>query len=103
MLKRGAMMEALCGGLHVAERQPERPAPLPSAQGKPLAEASVEIHYGAGFIKRFAEEARRLYGYSGITLAAFYAGGFAAIVSGTSRGLSVSSITRSAREVDLRS
>jgi succinate-semialdehyde dehydrogenase/glutarate-semialdehyde dehydrogenase len=31
-------------------------------QGKPLAEASGEIRYGAGFIKWFAEEARRIYG-----------------------------------------
>src|SRR6516164_388462 len=31
-------------------------------QGKPLAEAAGEIRYGAGFIKWFAEEARRLYG-----------------------------------------
>jgi succinate-semialdehyde dehydrogenase/glutarate-semialdehyde dehydrogenase len=31
-------------------------------QGKPLAEARGEIRYGAGFIKWFAEEARRIYG-----------------------------------------
>lgn len=31
-------------------------------QGKPLPEAAGEIRYGAGFIKWFAEEARRLYG-----------------------------------------
>ena len=31
-------------------------------QGKPLAELAGEIRYGAGFIKWFAEEARRLYG-----------------------------------------
>ena len=31
-------------------------------QGKPLAEARGEIAYGAGFIKWFAEEARRVYG-----------------------------------------
>jgi succinate-semialdehyde dehydrogenase/glutarate-semialdehyde dehydrogenase len=31
-------------------------------QGKPLAESAGEIRYGAGFIKWFAEEARRLYG-----------------------------------------
>ncbi|TAJ74259.1 MAG: NAD-dependent succinate-semialdehyde dehydrogenase [Sphingobium sp.] len=31
-------------------------------QGKPLAEALTEIHYGASFIEWFAEEARRIYG-----------------------------------------
>ncbi|MER9366969.1 NAD-dependent succinate-semialdehyde dehydrogenase [Mesorhizobium sp. M0518] len=31
-------------------------------QGKPLAEASGEITYGASFVKWFAEEARRIYG-----------------------------------------
>ncbi len=31
-------------------------------QGKPLAEASGEITYGASFVKWFAEEARRVYG-----------------------------------------
>jgi succinate-semialdehyde dehydrogenase / glutarate-semialdehyde dehydrogenase len=31
-------------------------------QGKPLAEARGEIRYGAGFVKWFAEEARRIYG-----------------------------------------
>jgi succinate-semialdehyde dehydrogenase / glutarate-semialdehyde dehydrogenase len=31
-------------------------------QGKPLAESAGEIRYGAGFIKWFSEEARRLYG-----------------------------------------
>jgi succinate-semialdehyde dehydrogenase/glutarate-semialdehyde dehydrogenase len=31
-------------------------------QGKPLPESGGEIRYGAGFIKWFAEEARRLYG-----------------------------------------
>lgn len=31
-------------------------------QGKPLREAAGEIRYGAGFIKWFSEEARRLYG-----------------------------------------
>jgi succinate-semialdehyde dehydrogenase/glutarate-semialdehyde dehydrogenase len=31
-------------------------------QGKPLAEARAEIRYGAGFIKWFAEEVRRIYG-----------------------------------------
>ena len=31
-------------------------------QGKPLAEAAAEIHYGASFVKWFAEEARRIGG-----------------------------------------
>lgn len=31
-------------------------------QGKPLAEAIGEIHYGASFVEWFAEEAKRLYG-----------------------------------------
>ena len=31
-------------------------------QGKPLAESRAEIRYGAGFVKWFAEEARRVYG-----------------------------------------
>jgi succinate-semialdehyde dehydrogenase/glutarate-semialdehyde dehydrogenase len=31
-------------------------------QGKPLAEARAEVRYGAGFVKWFAEEARRVYG-----------------------------------------
>ncbi|MEO8488721.1 aldehyde dehydrogenase family protein, partial [Pseudomonas sp.] len=31
-------------------------------QGKPLSEAKGEIRYGAGFVKWFAEEARRVYG-----------------------------------------
>ncbi|MCG8619214.1 MAG: NAD-dependent succinate-semialdehyde dehydrogenase [Desulfobacterales bacterium] len=35
---------------------------LTSEQGKPLAEAAAEIRYGAGYIRWFAEEARRIYG-----------------------------------------
>jgi succinate-semialdehyde dehydrogenase/glutarate-semialdehyde dehydrogenase len=35
---------------------------MTAEQGKPLAEARGEIRYGAGFIKWFAEEARRIYG-----------------------------------------
>ncbi len=31
-------------------------------QGKPLAEARVEVNYGNGFVRWFAEEARRVYG-----------------------------------------
>ncbi len=37
-------------------------ANLEDLAGKPLAEARGEIRYGAGFIKWFAEEARRIYG-----------------------------------------
>lgn len=35
---------------------------LTSEQGKPLAEAAAEIRYGAGYLRWFAEEARRVYG-----------------------------------------
>ncbi|RFZ83634.1 aldehyde dehydrogenase family protein, partial [Shinella sp. WSJ-2] len=35
---------------------------LTMEQGKPLAEATGEIVYGASFVEWFAEEARRLYG-----------------------------------------
>ena len=35
---------------------------LTAEQGKPLAEARGEIRYGAGFVKWFAEEARRIGG-----------------------------------------
>ncbi|HCY86820.1 MAG TPA: succinate-semialdehyde dehydrogenase (NADP(+)) [Desulfobacteraceae bacterium] len=35
---------------------------LTTEQGKPLAEATGEIRYGAGYIRWFAEEARRIYG-----------------------------------------
>ena len=35
---------------------------LTAEQGKPLAEAIGEIHYGASFVEFFAEEAKRIYG-----------------------------------------
>lgn len=35
---------------------------MTSEQGKPLNEACGEVRYGAGFVKWFAEEARRVYG-----------------------------------------
>ncbi|HEI8865055.1 TPA: NAD-dependent succinate-semialdehyde dehydrogenase [Serratia odorifera] len=35
---------------------------MTAEQGKPLAEAKGEVLYGAGFVKWFAEEARRIYG-----------------------------------------
>lgn len=37
---------------------------LTSEQGKPLAESSVEIKYGASYLHWFAEEARRIKGYN---------------------------------------
>ena len=37
---------------------------MTAEQGKPLAEAKGEIHYAATFVKWFAEEARRISGYS---------------------------------------
>jgi succinate-semialdehyde dehydrogenase / glutarate-semialdehyde dehydrogenase len=42
--------------------QDDLAAILTAEQGKPLAEASGEIAYGASFIEWFAEEARRVYG-----------------------------------------
>lgn len=35
---------------------------MTAEQGKPLAEAKGEVQYGAGFVKWFAEEARRIHG-----------------------------------------
>jgi len=35
---------------------------ITAEQGKPLAEAKGEIHYAAGFIEWFSEEAKRIYG-----------------------------------------
>ena len=35
---------------------------MTAEQGKPLAEAKGEVHYGASFVEWFAEEARRVYG-----------------------------------------
>lgn len=44
------------------DHQQDLGAILTAEQGKPLAEASGEIAYGASFIEWFAEEARRAYG-----------------------------------------
>ncbi|WP_174840425.1 MULTISPECIES: NAD-dependent succinate-semialdehyde dehydrogenase [unclassified Ruegeria] len=44
------------------ENQSDLGAILTAEQGKPLAEATGEIAYGASFIEWFAEEARRAYG-----------------------------------------
>ncbi|WP_217350614.1 NAD-dependent succinate-semialdehyde dehydrogenase [Ruegeria sp. HKCCD7255] len=44
------------------ENQTDLGAILTAEQGKPLAEATGEIAYGASFIEWFAEEARRAYG-----------------------------------------
>lgn len=41
---------------------PRTPVHVPSLQGKPLAEATLEIKYGASFVEWFAEEAKRVYG-----------------------------------------
>jgi succinate-semialdehyde dehydrogenase/glutarate-semialdehyde dehydrogenase len=46
----------------VTENAAELAHILTLEQGKPLAEALVEIHYGASFIEWFSEEARRAYG-----------------------------------------
>ena len=46
----------------VTENASELARILTLEQGKPLAEALTEIHYGASFIEWFSEEARRAYG-----------------------------------------
>lgn len=46
----------------IMENQEDLAAIMTAEQGKPLAEARGEIAYGAGFVKWFAEEARRIYG-----------------------------------------
>lgn len=46
----------------VMEHQQDLARILTAEQGKPLAEASGEIAYGASYIEWFAEEARRVYG-----------------------------------------
>ena len=58
--KRGALLEAWHDALLANIDDLARLMTL--EQGKPLAEARGEIHYGAGFVKWFAEEARRVYG-----------------------------------------
>jgi succinate-semialdehyde dehydrogenase / glutarate-semialdehyde dehydrogenase len=44
------------------ERQDELAALLTTEQGKPLAESSTEIAYGASFLEWFGEEGKRVYG-----------------------------------------
>jgi succinate-semialdehyde dehydrogenase / glutarate-semialdehyde dehydrogenase len=44
------------------ERQEELAALLTTEQGKPLAEATTEIAYGASFLEWFGEEGKRVYG-----------------------------------------
>lgn len=44
------------------EHQEDLARPMTLEQGKPLAEARGEIAYGASFLRRFPEEARRTYG-----------------------------------------
>jgi len=44
------------------ERQEELAALLTTEQGKPLAEARVEVAYAASFLEWFGEEAKRVYG-----------------------------------------
>ena len=46
----------------ITEAADDLGALLTAEQGKPLAEAIGEIHYGAGFIEWFAEEGKRAYG-----------------------------------------
>jgi succinate-semialdehyde dehydrogenase / glutarate-semialdehyde dehydrogenase len=46
----------------VIAHAPELARILTLEQGKPLAEALTEIHYGASFIEWYSEEARRVYG-----------------------------------------
>ena len=46
----------------IIDNAPELARILTLEQGKPLAEALTEIHYGASFIEWFSEEARRAYG-----------------------------------------
>jgi succinate-semialdehyde dehydrogenase/glutarate-semialdehyde dehydrogenase len=46
----------------VIANQPDLAQLMTAEQGKPLAEASAEVVYGASFIEWFAEEGKRLYG-----------------------------------------
>ena len=58
--KRGQLLEAWYHA--IVEHTEDLARLLTIEQGKPLAESRGEITYGAGFIKWFAEEARRVYG-----------------------------------------
>src|SRR5215212_5518951 len=58
--ERAALIEAWHGLM--IEHEEDLARILTAEQGKPLAEARGEIRYGAGFVKWFAEEARRVGG-----------------------------------------
>jgi succinate-semialdehyde dehydrogenase/glutarate-semialdehyde dehydrogenase len=58
--KRSALLEAWFNAVN--EHTDDLAKILTVEQGKPLAEAKGEIMYGAGFVKWFAEEGKRIYG-----------------------------------------
>src|SRR5215468_2927759 len=58
--KRSSLLEAWFTAIN--ETTDDLAKILTVEQGKPLAEARGEISYGAGFVKWFAEEAKRVYG-----------------------------------------
>src|ERR1051325_4999191 len=58
--KRSALLEAWFNAIN--QHTDDLARILTLEQGKPLAEAKGEIIYGAGFVKWFAEEAKRIYG-----------------------------------------
>lgn len=58
--ERGALLYKLYQ--KVIENSEELAQVMTLEQGKPLREARVEVHYGASFIKWYAEEATRIYG-----------------------------------------
>ncbi|TKV70529.1 NAD-dependent succinate-semialdehyde dehydrogenase [Rhizobium sp. AU243] len=58
--ERGALLETWFN--LIIENRDDLARIMTLEQGKPLAEASGEIIYGASFVKWFAEEARRIYG-----------------------------------------
>jgi succinate-semialdehyde dehydrogenase/glutarate-semialdehyde dehydrogenase len=58
--KRSALLEAWFNTIN--QHTDDLAKILTVEQGKPLAEAKGEIVYGAGFVKWFAEEAKRIYG-----------------------------------------
>ena len=58
--KRSALLEAWFNA--ISQHVDDLAKILTVEQGKPLAEAKGEIIYGAGFVKWFAEEAKRVYG-----------------------------------------
>src|SRR2546421_3512115 len=58
--KRSRLLEAWFDAIN--EHTEDVAKTLPMEQGKPLAESRGEISYGAGFVKWFAEECKRVYG-----------------------------------------